>query len=110
MLEDNIEAAVCYKYFKGSNDISMLKLSIQVQRLFSYVSRKRSAMDELNRRDLTNRHFHWLTELNIVDLFVLFPRGFPRGSEQEGGTLTKSIIKSMSETEYRQMGRACSHR
>jgi len=30
MLEDNIEAAVGYKCFKGSDDISVLKLSKQV--------------------------------------------------------------------------------
>jgi hypothetical protein len=59
---------------------------MQVQRLRSCVSRKRSDKDKLNRRDLANRHFRWPTEFNIVDLFVLFLRGFPRGSEEEGVT------------------------
>ena len=57
MLEDNVEAAICCECFKGSDDISILKLSMQVQRLFSYVNRKRSDVDELNRRDLVNSHF-----------------------------------------------------
>jgi hypothetical protein len=58
MLEDNIKAVIGYESFKGSNDISVLKLSIHVQRLRSRLGCECSHMDELNKRGLSNSHCH----------------------------------------------------
>lgn len=90
MLEDNIEAVGGCKSFKGSDEISVLKLSKQVKRLRGSVGCECSHMDELNGRGLSNSHFHGASELNIVDLLVLLPRGSQRCPELEGPTRRRS--------------------
>jgi hypothetical protein len=78
MLKDKIEAAVGCESLEGGDDISVLKLSKQVQRLRGRLDCECSHMDELNGRGLSNSHFHGAAEFNVVDLLVLPPRGFPR--------------------------------
>ncbi len=90
MLEDNVEAVVGCESFEGGDDISVLKLSIHVQRLRGRLGCECSHMDELNGRGLSNSHFHGAAEFNVVDLLVLLPWGFPRRSELEGATRRRS--------------------
>jgi hypothetical protein len=78
ILKDNIEAAIGCKSFKGGDDISVLKLSKQVQRLCGRLDCECSHMDELNGRGLLNSHFYGAAEFNVVDLLILPLRGFPR--------------------------------
>jgi len=90
MLEDNIEAVVGCESFEGGDDISVLKLSIYVQRLCGRLGCECSHLDELNGRGLSNSHFHGAAEFNVIDLLVLPSRGFPRYSESEGATCRRS--------------------
>jgi hypothetical protein len=90
MLEDNVEAVVGSESIKGGDDISMLKLSMHVQRLRGCLGCKCSHMDELNGRGLSNSHFHGAAEFNVVDLLVLLLRGSPRCSEGGGATRRRS--------------------
>jgi hypothetical protein len=94
MLEDNVKAVVSCKSFKGGNNISVLKLSKQVQRLCSCVGYECSYMDELNGRGLPNRYFHRATEFNVVDLLVPLC-GFPRCSELKGAIRRRSDSPSL---------------
>ncbi len=86
MLEDDVEGVIGCESFEGSDDISVLKLSIHVQRLRGCLGWECSHMDELDGSGLPKSHFHGATEFNVVDLLVLLPRGFPRKSKLEGAT------------------------
>jgi hypothetical protein len=71
MLEDNIEAVIGCESFEGGDDISVLKLSIYVQRLRGRLGCECFYMDELNGRGLSSSHLYGAAEFNVVDLLVL---------------------------------------
>ena len=81
MLEDDIEAVVSCKGFKGADDIMIPEAAKQVQRLRRRLGREFSHMDKFDWRGFPYSHDQGATEIKVIYLFVPLPRGFPCGSE-----------------------------